>query len=171
MKTACRLPEGLDELITSGWPKLTAILIGGEPSASEGAQSLSVQVRWESAAAIRTAEQKSKIVKATPFGERQGCTVSQSRAFPGKFRGDPKKMGEPLKKLAVLKREGKKDVRAVSARVFQREGGVVIVYLFPSGAAIGKDDGSIEFGAEIGRITVVHHFDAASMQFQGKLEL
>ena len=76
-----------------------------------------------------------------------------------------------MKKLAVLKREGKKDVRAVSARVFQREGGVVVVYLFPLSAAIGKDDGSIEFDAEIGRIGVVQHFDAAAMEFQGKLDL
>src|SRR5579872_1100029 len=40
--------EGLDDDYVR--PKLTEILIGGEPGASEGTQTLSVQVRWESAA-------------------------------------------------------------------------------------------------------------------------
>jgi hypothetical protein len=113
--------DGLDDEYVR--PKLTTILIGGEPGASEGAPS---RYRCRSAGKApppsARAEQKSKIVKA-PALEGQGYSVAVE-GIPGKLKGDPKRLGDPLKKLAVVKGEGKKDVRAVSARVYQREGGV-----------------------------------------------
>jgi hypothetical protein len=87
------------------------------------------------------------------------------------FKGDPKDLGKPLKGLAALKREAKKDVRPVSAEVFRLEDGVVVVYLFPLSAEISKKDRQIQFEAQIGRIVVNHTFDLREMEFMGKLEL
>ena len=80
-------------------------------------------------------------------------------------------MGEPLKNLAALKREGKKDVKPVSVEVFQREDGLVVVYMFPSSAEISKRDVWVRFEAHIGRVVVDHAFDLSQMDFWGKLEL
>ena len=76
-----------------------------------------------------------------------------------------------MKKLAVFKREGKKDVRPLSVEVFQREDGLVIVYLFPLSAEIATKDGRVEFDAQIGRFVIAQSFDLGQMEFQGKLEL
>ncbi len=89
----------------------------------------------------------------------------------GDFKGDPTKLGEPLKSLAALKREGKKDVRPIAVEVFLRENGVVVVYLFPLSAEIARKDGRIRFEAQIGRIVVAQDFDLLEMEFVGKLEL
>jgi hypothetical protein len=72
---------------------------------------------------------------------------------------------------AALKREGKKDVRPSRVEVFQLENSVVVAYLFPLSAEIGKKDEVIEFSALIGRLQVSQHFLIGDMQFQGKLEL
>ena len=80
-------------------------------------------------------------------------------------------MGKPLKNLAVLKRDGKKDVKPISAQVFQLENGVVVVYVFPFSAEISKKDGQVRFEAQIGRIVVGQTFELSEMEFLGKLEL
>jgi hypothetical protein len=87
------------------------------------------------------------------------------------FKDDPKKLGDPLKKEAFLKREGKEDVKPSSAEVFQREDGLVVVYLFPLSAELTKKDGLIQFFARIGRLGVEQYFDAGEMVYQGKLQL
>ena len=89
----------------------------------------------------------------------------------GGFKGDPKTLGDPLKDTAVLKREGKSDVRPVSVEVFETGDGLVVVYWFPLSAEITKQDGTLKIDAQIGRISFVQSFDAAEMQFQGKLQL
>jgi hypothetical protein len=91
--------------------------------------------------------------------------------IPGVFKGNLKELGKPLKNLAVLKREGKKDVRPVSAEVFQLESGVVVVYVFPMSAEITKKDGQVRFEAQIGRIVLGQTFELNDMEFMGKLEL
>jgi vacuolar-type H+-ATPase subunit B/Vma2 len=70
-----------------------------------------------------------------------------------------------------LKRDGKKDVRPVSAEVFQLESGVVVVYVFPMSAEISRKDGQVRFEAQIGRIVVGQTFELGEMEFMGKLEL
>ena len=98
--------------------------------------------------------------------------ASPSTAFPAAIsRAIPTKLGEPLKNLAALKREGKKDVRPVRVEVFQRENGVVVVYLFPLSAEITKKDRRIQFEAQIGRIVFAQDFELSEMEFVGKLEL
>ena len=87
------------------------------------------------------------------------------------LKGDPKELGKPLKNLAALKRTAKKDVKPVSAEVFQRENDVVVVYLFPLSAEISRRERQIQFEAQIGRIVVSQTFELSAMEFMGKLEL
>jgi hypothetical protein len=61
-------------------------------------------------------------------------------------------------------------VKPSSVEVFQREDGLVVVYLFPLSAELTKRDGLIQFNARIGRIGLAQYFDAGEMQFQGRLD-
>jgi hypothetical protein len=139
--------------------------VDGTPNAS---RPLKLQVRWESALPVRAAELKAGVIEPpTLAGDGYSIAVY---GIPGSyFKDDPKKLGDPLKKEAALKREGKEDVKPSSVEVFQREDGLVVVYLFPLSAEITRKDGLIEFTARIGRLGVAQYFDAAEMQFQGKL--
>ena len=103
--------------------------------------------------------------------EGDGYRIAVYGVPGGDFKGDPQHLGEPLKNLAALKREGKKDVRPVRVEVFQGEKGVVVVYLFPLSAEITKKDGRIEFEAQIGRIVFAQNFNLSEMEFMGKLAL
>src|SRR6202044_238997 len=125
---------------------------------------------WESALPVRLAELKSHEVEP-PTSQSEGYSIAVYGIPGGNFKGDPKQLGDPLKNLAALKREGKKDVRPVRVEVFQRETDVVVVYLFPLSAEITKNDQRIQFEAHIGRIVLAHTFELSEMEFMGKLEL
>lgn len=133
-------------------------------------QSLALLLRWESALPVRVAELKSHVVEP-PTLEGDGYSLAVY-GMPGKsFKGDPKSLGNPLKQLAFLKREGKKDVKPSSVEVFQLGDRLVVVYLFPLSAEISPNDRRIEFEARIGRVGIVQFFNLDDMQFQGRLEL
>jgi hypothetical protein len=129
-----------------------------------------LKLRWETALPVRIAEFKSREVEP-PASEGDGYRIAVYGVPGTDFRGDPKELGKPLKNLAVLKRESKKDVRPIVVEVFQRESDVVVVYLFPLSAEITKNDRQIQFEAQIGRIVVSQTFDLRQMEFMGKLEL
>lgn len=131
---------------------------------------MTLRLRWETALPIRMAELRSEgIEPLSSPGDGYNIAVY---GVPGSgFKGDPQKLGDPLKKDAVLRREGKKDVRPSDVEVFQREEGVVVVYVFPASAEISRKDGRVEFFAQIGRIVLDQSFDVGEMFFQGKLEL
>jgi hypothetical protein len=133
-------------------------------------QPIALKLRWESALPVRIAELKSHVAEhATLAGEGYRIAIY---GIPGAgFKGTPEELGKPLKSLAALKREGKKDVRPLSAEVFQLEDGVVVVYVFPLSAEISKKDGQVRFEAQIGRIVVAQTFELSEMEFMGKLEL
>ena len=133
-------------------------------------QSITLKLRWESALPIRLAELKTHEVEP-PTLPGDGYSIAVYGVPGGDFKGDPTKLGEPLKSLAALKREGKKDVRPITVEVFQRENGVVVVYLFPLAAEITKKDRLIRFEAQIGRVVVTQDFELSEMEFVGKLEL
>jgi hypothetical protein len=139
------------------------------PTAQES-QTLTLLVRWESALPIRVAELKSRFVDAPTLPD-EGYSVAVYGIPTAKVKGDSKTLGDPLRKYAVLKREGKKDVRPSTVDVFQRDDGLVILYQFPPSAEITPNDRRIEFNAQIGRIFIVQSFDVEDMRFQGKLEL
>lgn len=154
-------------------PKVTVNPFTGPGGDDRSARSLprpiTLKLRWESALPIRIAEFKSHAVEA-PTQDVQGYRIAVY-GIPGVFKGNLKEMAKPLKNLAVLKRGGKKDVRPISAEVFQLENGVVVAYVFPVSAEITTKDGQIRFEAQIGRIVVGHTFDLSEMEFMGKLEI
>jgi hypothetical protein len=131
---------------------------------------LKLQIRWESALPVRAAELKAGVVEP-PTLAGDGYSIAVYGVPGSYFKDDPKKLGDPLKKEAFLKREGKEDVKPSSAEVFQREDGLVVVYLFPLSAELTKKDGLIQFFARIGRLGVEQYFDAGEMVYQGKLQL
>src|SRR6516225_7888273 len=133
-------------------------------------QSLTLQLRWENALPVRLAELKlHEIEPLTLPGD--GYSVGVYGVPGGGFKGSPEQLGQPLKSLAALKRDGKKDVRPVRVEVFQRENAAVVVYLFPLSAEISKQDRRIRFVAQIGRIVFAQDFDLSEMEFLDKLEL
>jgi len=132
---------------------------------------INLQVRWESALPVRMAELKTPDGPGVDGIGDRGYAVSVW-GLPGSFfDGDPKKLGEPLKEQAFLRREGKKDVRPISAEVYTRSDGVVVVYIFPLSAELSKKDGFVTLAARIGRIGFTLPFNLSEMEFMGKLEL
>ena len=142
----------------------------GERSPRSMVQPLTVTLRWESALPVRLAELKAREIEP-PTVDGEGYSIAVYGVPGVYFKQDPKKLGDPLKEVAFLKREGKKDVKPVSVEVFQREDGLVVVYRFPSSAEISKRDGLLRFEAHIGRVGVDYSFDLGQMEFAGKLEL
>jgi len=160
-------PKGSGEKVS---PNVFSGLGGDDRSPRSLPRPITLELRWESALPVRLAEIKSHEVEP-PTSEGDGYQIAVYGVPRGDFKGDPKELGKPLKSLAALKREGKKDVRPVSVEVFQRESDVVVVYVFPLSAEITKKDGQVRFEAQIGRIVVGQTFDLSEMEFMGKLEL
>lgn len=146
------------------------ILPGNDRSPRSMVSSMTVRIRWETALPVRLAELKSQ-ESDPPTLEGEGYRIAVY-GLPGtNIKGDPKKLGDPLKEEAFLRREGKKDVKPSSVEVFRLSDGYAAVYLFPLSAEISPKDGRLEFEAHIGRIVVTQSFDLSEMIFQGKLEL
>jgi hypothetical protein len=143
---------------------------GDDRSPRSVAQSITLQLRWESALPVQLAELKLHEIEP-PTLPGDGYRVAVYGIPRGAFKGTPEQLGQPLKSLAALKRDGKKDVRPVRVEVFQRENDACVVYLFPLSAEISKQDRRIRFEAQIGRIVVAQDFDLGEMGFLGKLEL
>jgi hypothetical protein len=150
-------------------PKVVDTLRGAvDPRRSP--QDVTLKIRWESALPVRAAEFKAGALDL-PTLEGEGYRIA-IYGVPGTyFKKDPKSLGNPLRQYAALKRVGKKDVKPSSVEVFQREDGLVVVYLFPLSAEISRKDGFVEFEARIGRINVAQQFSIGEMQFRGNLEL
>ena len=140
------------------------------PPVREDGQTIRLTLRWESALPVRVAELKTG-EPAPPTLSTQGYSLAVYGVPGDSLKGDPKSLGDPLKSLAALKREGKKDVKPSSVEVFQLEKGVVVVYMFPLSTEISKKDGPFLFTANIGRIAISQSFNPEEMEFQGKLEL
>ena len=129
-----------------------------------------VTIRWETALPVQIAELKAHEVEP-PLLEGDGYRIAVYHVPGAYFKDDPKKLGDPLKDQAFLRRAGKKDVKPLRVEVFQGADGLVVAYLFPLSAELTKKDGMVEFNAHIGRVVVVHSFDLTQMDFLGKLEL
>src|SRR5580658_3846234 len=164
--------EGVDP--KGSGPKVSPNVFSGRGGDDRSARSLSqpikLKLRWESALPVRLAELKSHEIEPPTLGG-DGYYIAVYGVPGGDFKGDPKQLGEPLKNLAALKREGKKDVKPIRVEVFQRESGIVVVYVFPLSAEITKKDQRIQFEAHIGRIVFAHNFELSEMEFVGRLEL
>jgi hypothetical protein len=151
----------------------TLIGIGQSPAAGKRGrrptQVATIEIRWESARAVRTAEVKAHEQDPPALDERTyaiaiydvpGVDINQT-ALP--FQ---------LKKDAFLKCEGKKDLRASQVDLLPQEGGLsTIVYRFPRSEEFTTADERITFLALLGRLSVAQYFYTAEMTIQGKLEL
>jgi hypothetical protein len=153
-------------------PKGPVDLVRPEADVRSERPSFAVQLRWESALPVRVAELKSGVVAPPASASADEGYIMAVYGVPtANVKGDPKALGEPLRSQAVLRREGKKDVKPVSAEVFQQQDGLVVVYVFPLSAEISPRDQRVEFDARIGRIGIAQSFDLTTMQFQGRLAL
>jgi hypothetical protein len=165
--------EGVDPK-GSGGPRVSPNIFTGPGGSDRSPRSfprpITLQLRWESALPVRLAELKLHEIEP-PTLPGNGYSIAVYGVPGGGFKGTPEQLGQPLKNLAALKREGKRDVRPVRVEVFQREDGAVVVYLFPLSAEISRNDRRIRFEAQIGRIVFAQDFDLNEMEFLGKLEL
>jgi hypothetical protein len=150
-------------------PTLLETIRGGVDT-RRSSRPVTLTVRWESALPVRTAEFRTGAPEL-PMLRDDGYLIAVHGIPGGDLKGDPKSLGNPLKKEAVLRREGKKDVKPSSVEVFQLEDGLTVVYLFPPSAEITRKDGPVQFEAQIGRVQVLQVFDTTEMQFHGRLEL
>jgi hypothetical protein len=126
-----------------------------------------VILRWESAMPIRTAELKVHEDQAPTLDEGKYAIAVYGvpdRMLNGQFD----KLGDQFKKQAVLKRDGKKDLKPVRVQVLD---GPIIVYFFSVTAEITKQDRRVEFDATIGRLELTQSFFPEEMVWRGKLEL
>ena len=145
-----------------------AKVLHGDFSGAPAIAPITVRVRWESALPVRAAELKNHEVEP-PTLDGEGYQIAVYGIPDGYLKGDPKSLGEPLKRTATLKREGKPDVKPSSVEVFQTSG--VVAFLFPYSAELSERDTLVQFNALIGRIAVSHSFDLRMMRIDGKLEL
>jgi len=147
-------------------------IVKPEADIRRAAHLYTLQLRWESALPIRVAELKAGVIPP-PISESddQAYVIAVSGVPTARVKGDPKSLGQPLKSTAVLRRQGKKDVKPSTVEVFQTAGGMVVVYVFPLTAEITKKDQLVEFVAQIGRLDIQQYFNLEEMQFQGRLEM
>ena len=146
-------------------------IVKPEAAAPAPTQSVSLQLRWESALPVRVAEMKARFSGAPTITE-DAYTLAVYGIPDAHFKGgDPKSLGNPFKSQAFLRRTGKPDVKPSSVQVFGGSDGLVVVYLFPLSAEITKGDRHLEFDAQIGRIAIAQTFNLDDMQFGGKFEI
>jgi hypothetical protein len=145
---------------------------GGQPGAG-GANSEppDLQLRWESAFPIREAELKSHDSKAPTLDDDAHYAIAVYGVPNRMTNGNSRSAADPLKKLAAIKRDGKKDLKPSSVEVLERDSGPVIVYFFPRSKEITLKDKRIEFDAKIGRLQFTKSFYVEDMMYRGKLEL
>ena len=129
----------------------------------------SLEVRWESALPVRSAELAANEDDPPAWdGEMYAIAVYD---VPG-LDVDDKGLAGELKRVAFLKRDGKKELRPVQVDLLPQEGDLTtVVFLFPRSAKITLEDKRIEFDARFGRLSVAQYFYTQEMQFQGQLEL
>ncbi len=163
-------PKGFGPKLPTSLKDVVVPAPDGGRSVRSQVQGLPVRLRWESALPVQLAELKAR-QSDPPTLETNGYRIAVYGLPGGYFKGDPKKLGDPLKEYALLRRQGKKDVKPFNVEVFPQSDGWAIVYVFPLSAEIAPKDKQVEFDAHIGRIAVAAPFDLSEMMFQGKLEI
>ena len=133
-------------------------------------QPATLTLRWESALPMREAELKARDTGAPDVGDHY-YAIAVYGIPRGLVTDDSKERQGELKKLAVLKREGKKDLRPARVDILLRESGPVVVYLFAKSAEFTWRDHGITFEAQISRLKFSQAFSTDDMTFHGKLEL
>jgi hypothetical protein len=126
-----------------------------------------VAVRWESAAPVRAAEEKSGETGAPLLDNDHYAIAVYDIAAPSRWN-----LENELKGIAFLRRNKKKDFKPSRVEILRQTDGLsTVVYFFPRSVEITRKDGWVTFGAQIGRLFVTQAFSTDEMQLQGKLEL
>lgn len=128
-----------------------------------------VEVRWESALPVRTAETAAHEEDPPAWdGDMYAVAVYD---VPG-LDLDSKSLPVELQRAAFLRLDGKKDQRPVQVELLPQEDDLTtVVFLFPRTIEITADTKKIEFMTVFGRLSVTQSFFPKEMQLQGKLEL
>lgn len=129
-----------------------------------------LNVRWESALPIREAELKARETNAPDVDENHYAIAVYG--IPTRLaKPDAQSLGEHLKGQATIKRDGQKEIKPSGVQVIQRDGDLVIVFLFPRTHEITAKDSRVEFDAQIGLYQITQSFHVDEMIYQGKTEL
>jgi hypothetical protein len=142
----------------------------GPGSGKDTSELPTLTLRWASAMPVISAELIAREVNA-PSVDEGHYAIAVYGIPSSEVHGDPKSVSAELKRNAVLKREGKKDMKPSSVEVLMHDEGPVILYLFPRSNEITREDKRLEFAAEIGRLKLTQDFLPDEMVYQGKLEL
>lgn len=143
---------------------------GGQSDGGYPADLPKVTLRWESAMPIRTAELKARDNDAPVIDDKHYAIAVYG--VPSRYLvGDTKKLEAELKKVATLRRDGKKDIKPSSVDVVDKPTGLVVVYEFSTSNEITRDDHRVEFNAKMGRLELDQSFFLDDMVWQGKREL
>ena len=149
---------------------------GGRPTQEVGGRKASpdqpatLTLRWESALPMREAEIKARDIGA-PDVAGDYYAIAVFGVPRGMLPDDSRQRQDELKKLSVLKRQGKKDLRPTRVDILLRESGPLILYLFSKSAEFTWRDHGITFEAQISRLKFSQAFSTDDMTFHGKLEL
>jgi hypothetical protein len=141
-----------------------------EGKAATPDQPATLTLRWESAQPMREAELKARDTGAPDVAD-DFYAIAVYGIPRGAVADDSKERQDELKKLAVLKREGKKDLKPTRVDILLRESGPLVVYLFSKSGEINWRDHGITFEAQIFRLKFSQAFSTDDMTFHGKLEL
>lgn len=142
--------------------------VGAEPSRKRRRGPGPVEIRWESALPVRTAEQAAHEEDPPTWeGDMYAIAVYD---VPG-LDLDSKGLSTELQRAAFL-RLGRKDLRPTRVDLLPQEGDLTtVVYLFPRTIEIAPEEERIEFTTVFGRLSVTQYFYPKEMQLQGRLEL
>jgi hypothetical protein len=142
----------------------------GDDGRTEPVTPPTLTLRWESATPIREAELRARDVDA-PTVDENHYAIAVIGVPRNMIKADTRGMEADLKKQAVLKRDGKKDIKPSSVEILQRDDGPVVVFFFSRSTEISKSDRRVEFDAEIGRLKFAEPFYLEDMIYDGKLAL
>jgi hypothetical protein len=145
---------------------------GGDDRSTKASpdQPATLTLRWESALPMREAELKARDIGAPDVAD-EFYAIAVYGIPHGAITDDSKDRSEELKKLAVLKRDGKKDLKPTRVDILLRESGPLVVYLFSKSAEFNWRDHGMTFEAQISRLKFSQAFSTDDMTFHGKLEL
>ena len=145
---------------------------GGDDGSSKASpdQPATLTLRWESAQPMREAELKARDTGAPDVAD-DFYAIAVYGIPRGAITEDSKERQDDLKKLAVLKREGKSDLKPTRVDILLRESGPLVVYLFSKSAEFNWRDHGMTFEAQISRFKFSQAFSTDEMTIHGKLEL
>ena len=164
---------GFDPSVAGSLPNMMTG-IGAGPQKKNGdlaGRTPKLEIRWESALPIRSAEIKLKETGA-PELDSEDYAIAVYDVSLKTARVEMKGLEDMLKKCAFLKIEGKKDLKPSRTAVMELgDDKATVIYFFPRSARLSLADKRIEFTAQIGRIVLAQFFYTAEMTFHGALQL